>query len=233
MTLKAMFFAGVSAAALATACVPSAANAVPVNTAVSANTWYTVGFGTANGTNATPGNKLGAIAPVSFGTGIAGPILPSGTAGATLLNGTNWAITAANGGYITITDVESSGDQFQLTDNGVAMTPTAITPLGGQIGLANGVTSAPTTGDNTAADDIGSALGDGNYSSGTFALASGINVIDATLYTTTDNASSGNADFIIELNPTATDAPEPASVTLIGIGVAGIAAARRRRAAKA
>jgi hypothetical protein len=150
-----------------------------------------------------------------------------------LLNGTNWAITAANGGYITITDVESSGDQFQLTDNGVAMTPTATTPLGGQIGLANGVTSAPTTGDNTAADDIGSALGDGNYSSGTFALASGINVIDATLYTTTDNASSGNADFIIELNPTATDAPEPASVTLIGIGVAGIAAARRRRAAKA
>ncbi|HBK05394.1 MAG TPA: hypothetical protein DDZ81_05960 [Acetobacteraceae bacterium] len=229
MSLKTIFLAGVSAAALATVSVPSVANA----TTISANTWYTVGFGTSDGINAAAGESLGAIAPLSFGTGIAGPILPSGTADASALTATSWVITAPNGGYITITDGESSGDQFQLTDNGSFMTSTGTTPLGGQVGLSSGLTSTPTVGTNTAAENIGSALGNAAYSSGTFALVAGDNVISATLYATTENASAGDANFIVQLNAAPTDVPEPASLALIGVGIAGVAAARRRRAAKA
>lgn len=230
MRLKTIFLSGASAAALTIVAASSTANA---NTIV-ANTWYTVGFGTANGANASISNSLGGIAPLSFGTGVAGPILPSGTQSATLLTGTSWVITAPNGGYITMTDGESSGDQFQLTDNGSLMTSTGTTPLGGQIGLTSGLTSAPTAGVNTAAENIGSALGNAAYSSGTFLLAAGDNTISATLFAATANASAGDANFIVELNSApVTDAPEPASIALIGVGVAGVAAARRRRAAKA
>ena len=183
MSLKYFILAGVSVTAISTAVVPASA------TTVSANQWYTVGFGTTTsgtaGSNASVGNQLGGVAPLFLGTGTHGPILPSGFQGATAITATSWFIDAPNGGYITITDVESSGDQFQLTDNSGLMTP-ATGALGGNTGLANGLTSNPTVG-STASENISTALGDPTFSSGTFALAAGNNVISATLYATTAN----------------------------------------------
>jgi hypothetical protein len=226
MSPKYFILASVSVAAISTISVP-ASQATTVNS----NQWYTVGFGTTTagtpGANAAKGNQVGAVAPLFLGTGTHGPILPSGFADAAPLTATSWVITAPNGGYITITDVESSGDQFQLTDNSGLMTPATGT-LGGQAGQASGLTSTPTTGD-TAGEDIATALGDSNFSSGTFALVSGINVISGTLFATTLNASAGDADFIIELSNPSNPVPEPVSLSILGIGVAGLGAVRRRR----
>ena len=60
-------------------------------------------------------------------------------------------ITLPNGGgHLLVTDVETSGDQFQIFDNGVPaqIDPAAATGLipGGQQALAPGLTSVPTHG---------------------------------------------------------------------------------------
>jgi hypothetical protein len=225
MNLKYFILASASVAALSTISVPALAAPQTVN----ANQWYTVGFGTSQG-NATVGNALGGISVQFLGTGSNGPVLPSGAAaaGAVALTATTWSIFAPAGGYLTITDVENSGDQFQLTDNGDLM-GTTTGGLGGQNGQNGGLTSNPGQNDNSCGDNIGCALSDSNYSSGTFVLQNGANLISATEYALAANSSAGDADFIIELNASDTSVPEPISLSLLGVGAAGLAAVRRRR----
>jgi hypothetical protein len=234
MTLKNIILAGASLAALGTVSVP--ARAAVLN--ATANQWYTAGFGTAGGSSAVPGNVVGAISIQIGGTGVHGPILPTGfqaTANVVPGGSTSWFISAPYGGYITMTDMEASGDQFALTDgsttsNGTAMTATvAAGALGGQVGLSGGLTSTPTAGDSCS-ESISCGLGDPAFSSGTFSLLDGANYIGATLNATVVfNGSAGDTSFIIELNGPPTDAPEPATLTVLGIGLAGLGALRRRR----
>jgi len=209
MSLKNIILAGVSTAVIGALSVP--AHATPVG--LTDNVWYTVGFGTSgtNG-NAAVGNILGAVSPALFGTGTHGPILPSGfQATATIITATTWSIFAPYGGYLTVVDTDRPGDQFQMTDNANLMTAIAAGALGGQASLANGLTSAPTSGVTTTSD-IASALGNADYSSGTFALVAGNNLISGTLFATSPNASAGDANFIVELNgPTAE--PDPATLS--------------------
>lgn len=219
MSFKTFVLAGVSAASLATISVP----ALAIPGGITGNAWYTGAFGT--GILAQVGGSLGAGTGIATGTH--GPILPTGfQAEATNLTSSSWTITAPNGGYLTITDVEASGDQFKLSDNGTLMTP-ATGAFGGQAGLTGGLTSAPTLGDSSCIENINCALGDANYSSGTFALVDGENDITGVLAALTANSSPGAFDLIFELNaPPPTGAPEPATLAVVGAGLVGLSAAR-------
>ena len=227
MNLKSILLSGVAAAAFGTVAFPALADNI------STNQWYSGQFTGVQSPLVTPGYPSG--------VGTNGPVLGGPNASAVQGPGTveapvsSWSITMnAGGGYLTITDVEELGDQFQLFDNGVAMTPTATLPLGGQAGQVGGDTSAPqiyttngastVTGSALCGEDISCALSNADYSSGTFALGTGTNVITATLVHT---VGPGSFDFITEQNAVST--PEPATFAVLGMGLAGLAAVRRRK----
>lgn len=184
------------------------------------NQWYT-GFFTASNTPLVGG---------PFGTnGTHGPVLGGGFANAVTAPQSPWTITLTGSGTLTVTDVETSGDRFQLFDNGVAMTPTSspFTAAGqspGQAGLPGGFTSVPNPYASTGVEDINAALGNANYSSGTFLLHPGQNNITGEFLGT---IGSGDFDFIAE----ASAVPEPATwaMLLFGFGALGLLLRSRRR----
>lgn len=177
------------------------------------NQWYAAGFfSPAPSALTSPGADFASLTN--------GPVLPGGFSDAIAAPaGTSWTITTTGGGTFTVTDTEASGDQFQLFDNGVAMTPAAspFTFAGqnpGQAGQAGGFTSASTVGAPYIFGDINASLGDPNFSSGTFALLPGVNVITGT-WLEAGNQGSGDFGFIAE----ASTAPGPAP----GAGLLGLA----------
>ena len=187
------------------------------------NQWYTGQFGE---TIPSPLSGPGVAASTD------GPVLPGGFANAALAPaGTSWTITLSGAGTLTVTDVEESGDMFQLFDNGSPMTLAAspFTATGqnpGQAGVIGGFTSTPNLGDQVG-EDIDGALGDANFSSGTFLLGSGANVITGTYL---GNVGDGDFNFIAE---SSARVPEPATwmTLLIGIGAIGTGLRMRRRPA--
>src|SRR5580692_2176041 len=109
---KSALLAGASAVVLIGISVPAHA----VDT-ITTNQWYNGSFGLT-----TPSPLLG---PVHQGTN--GPLLGGGVGNSIgtptiggVLSGT---ITLPYGGYLTVTDVQTSSDQFQMMVNGVAATP--------------------------------------------------------------------------------------------------------------
>jgi hypothetical protein len=187
------------------------------------NQWYTGSF-IAPAPSALVGGS-------QFYVGTHGPVLPGGFADAVVAPGAPWTITLLGSGTLTVTDFEASGDQFQLFDNGVAMNPAAspFTALGqnpGQAALAGGFTSNPTVGGNYTAPDINAALGDANFSSGTFALNAGVNVITGT-WLLPNNQSTGDFNFIAEAVPE----PSTWAMMLAGFAALGFAGYRRNKAA--
>ncbi len=206
--LKNVLLAGAAIAALASVSVPARADNIVVNQ------WYAGNFA-ATGSPLLGGGNPGTHGPIlpwpAFGNAVAAPA-PA------------WVITTSSGGTFTITDVETSGDRFQLFDNGVAMVP-AASPFGpapqnpGQAGLPGGLTSVPCAGCSTSVNDINAALGNANYSSATFYLPPGVSSVTGTFLGT---IKFGDFNFIVET-------PEPAGLAVLGVGLLGLGLAVRRR----
>jgi PEP-CTERM motif len=169
-------------------------------------TWYTFGFhGAPTDPKAPgypytsplygPGSELGTDAsgnPISVGA----PAAP-------------WVITLNGPGTITITDVELSGDQFTLFDNGILLGTTS-TPV------ANVVDSP--------IDCVPCALNSPDFSHGIFVLGAGMNVI--TGFLDPGSPGFGYGDFIIAGSSAV---PEPLTLSFFGAGLAAAAALRRRK----
>ena len=177
------------------------------------NQWYTGQFEAAPNTPLF-GGPLGPGIPL----GVNGPVLPSGFANAISAPvGTSWTITLTSASTLTVTDQEFPGDQFQMFDNGIAMlaAPSPFTGPGqnpGQVSPGNGMTSAPCPGCSTFAGDINVALGNAQFSSGTFLLNPGVNVITGTFLGSIGN---GGFDFIAERS-------DPVPGPVVGAGLPGL-----------
>jgi hypothetical protein len=209
------------------------------------NQWYTGQFGNVFSTPLLGG--------VDYALGVNGPILqppvgpcaptaPVGFANAVAAPDPAWVITLPCGGTLTVTDVEESGDQFALFDNGKPMTLAASPftgpgqnpgwagiisngfdcgpPDGELVAAGNSCTSVPVPGASNDANDINVSLGDPNMSSGTFYLPPGENDITGEYLGVEFN---GDFDFIIE------PAPEPSSLVLFGTGLLGVLIVFRRK----
>jgi len=188
--------------------------------AITANQWYTGHF-TATGSPIF-GNS-------GFGTAYThGPTLPWPTFGNAIdlpANSANaWTITIQGRGTLTVTDVQTSGDVFELFDNGLPMT-WAASPFGpapqnpGQTANAPYTSVACSFCESNGTPDINYFLGDAFYSSGTFALHNGVNVITGTFV---GDITYGNVNLIVE------DVPETSTWVMMGLGFAGLAFASYR-----
>jgi len=184
------------------------------------NQWYEFGFYSPN-----PSPIQGGVIPL-YSVAVNGPVLPGGFANSVIAPaGVTWTITTAYGGTLTVNDLEASGDQFQMFDNGLPMGPAAspFTAAGqnpGQVSPGGGFTSVPAFGAPYEAD-INAALGDPLFSSATFALDPGVNVISGTWL---GFVGTGDGSFIAE-----STVPEPSSLLLLGTGLAGLVGAIRRK----
>lgn len=183
--LKNVVLAGVAAAALATATIPAQADNIVTNQ------WYTVYF------TATP-SPLQGVTPYALGTNpnaVAAPQSP-------------WVITLSSPATFIITDVEDSGDQFQIFDNSVLI----------------GTTSTPVPNASYCGENITACLSNPDFSHGYFTLPAGLNSITGEFI---GSVGYGDADFEVK-----SAVPEPVTLALMGSGLAGAAAMARRRKKK-
>jgi len=166
----ALVASAVAAAALGVASMPAQADTIvapdpdgaPI---IVTNQWYT----------AIASNVGNPLTVPAFGLGTDGPILPSGTANAVTAPGSgnlSAIITLPNGGFLTATDVEASGDRFMMDVNGIGATaavgnPSGLTPGGRQ--AVGSETSVPVGGADCA-ENISCSLSNPHFSSGTFVL---------------------------------------------------------------
>ena len=211
-------FSIVAVAAMVAFALATPASASPI---FALNQWYSAQFGT---------GVPSAVFSPPIVDATDGPLPGGGTQASidapTAADGT-WSVTLAGNGYLVVTDLEESGDQFQVNVNGVAasLTTNNLSPAG-QTGLAGGFTSTPNVGaDGSAGEDIGIALGDANYSSGTFFLPAGTDTIVITY-----EGVVGNGDMAFF----ASAIPEPSSLSLVTlVAIVGLAVAFKRRRARA
>jgi PEP-CTERM motif len=201
MSLRNILLAGAAAAAVGVGSPAAYAGLTPT---LSTNQWYTGAFGSSNNTALYgPG--------YSGQTGTNGPVLPSGSANAVMLPDGTWAFNLPYGGTLLATDVELSGDQFEFFANSVAV----------------GTTSTPTDSATNVGENIGDALANPDFSSGTFTLPAGSDVIITGELVTT--VGPGDFDFIVQADSAPIGTPEPATLSVLGAGLAGLGAIRRRR----
>jgi len=223
----ALVASAVAAAALGVASMPAQADTIvapdpdgaPI---IVTNQWYT----------AIASNVGNPLTVPAFGLGTDGPILPSGTANALAAPGTpgtnlSAVITLPNGGFLTATDVEASGDQFMMDVNGIGATaavgnPSGLTP-GGQQAVGS-ETSVPVGGADCA-ENISCSLSNPHFSSGTFVLPAGTDTISGTLVATNPETNVF-MDFIVEPKPVTI--PEPATWLMLSSAVLGFGVVRRR-----
>jgi hypothetical protein len=217
--LTALVAPALAAAALGATSIPAQADTIVKNR------WYSAAF---FGMVGSP------LIVFPFAVGTKGPILPSGTADAVRAPGSPFAnlsavITLSNGGFLTATDMELSGDRFMMDVNGIGATaaignPSGLTPSGHQ--AVGSETSVPGAGVNCV-HNISSCLSDPHFSSGTFVLPAGTDTISGTVVATVNGPSEVNGmAFIVEPKPATI--PEPASWLLLSSALLGFGVARRR-----
>jgi hypothetical protein len=150
-----------------------------------------------------------------FGAGSAGTdcpgCIPATNPAAVFLDAPPW--TFSGPATITVLDLFISGDTFQLFDNLVAV----------------GSPSAPAE-DGDCGSDIGCALADAAHYSRLIAQ------LGAGAHSLTINAvasPTGGGAAVFQAAAPATAVPEPATMLLLGSGLAGVAARARRRRNKA
>ncbi len=209
--LKRLFVIALLAAIPAFFAMPAA----KADSAISSNQWYSAAF--------TCGAGCYVTSP-PYGDGTDGEILPGGTEDSIdAPAGSGWIIDGA--GTLTVTDVEASGDYFEVFDNGspmaLAASPFSIPGQSGVISGGDSYTSTPSGGDYVG-EDIDNALADSNFSSGTFALNAGVN--DITIYYVS-SVGEGDVAFIAETSAT----PEPSSFALFGTGLLGVLLVFRKK----
>jgi len=190
--------------------------AAKADSTISSNQWYSAAFACDAGCYVTS---------PPYNTGTDGEILPGGTEDSIAApSGSGWIIDGA--GTLTVTDLEDSGDYFEVFDNGAPMalsaSPFAIPGQSGVISGGNSYTSTPCGGCAFVGDDIDDALGNADFSSGTFALGAGSN--DITIYYV-GSEGYGDMAFIAETSAT----PEPSSFVLLATGLMGLMFAFRRK----
>ena len=198
--------------------VASDPDGVPI---IVTNQWYT----------AIASNVGNPLTVPAFGLGTDGPILPSGTANAVTAPGSgnlSAIITLPNGGFLTATDVEASGDRFMMDVNGIGATaavgnPSGLTPGGRQ--AVGSETSVPVGGADCA-ENISCSLSNPHFSSGTFVLPAGTDTISGTLVATNPETNVF-MDFIVEPKPVTTTVPEPATWLLLSSALLGFGVVRR------
>ncbi len=183
-----ILYAGAAAAILSAVALPALASTETIGL----NQWYTAQFG-----SAFPSAVFGGDA-FSVGT--------HPNAIATTVGSTDWSITLTSAEPLTVVDMEASGDQFQVLDNGVVL----------------GNTSPPVAGDFVGAC-ISCALADPNFSRGVFFLGAGVN--DITINFLGGGEGAGDLSFLVGNAAV----PEPAAWALMLAGFAGLGAALRGR----
>jgi hypothetical protein len=143
------------------------------------------------------------FAPGTFATACASPFCFPGV-NSTFAPDPPWTFTSSLSVRVTVTDAFPAGDSFSLFDFGnlVGSTP----PVGVSIGCNN---------------DPAACLANPNVSHAVFSLAPGMHSL--TIRVDNNPFGTGAAFFRVDT------VPEPATLLLLGTGLAGIAIKRRRR----